>query len=111
MPGQQTFTSQLLPLDGRTFGAFQVASVSDASLLAQVVDPTVTRVEIELDDGTIFDAALVDLPPGLIGPAKVAVVGFPSAMTAEGTQYNPDGVVVAYGSDEKELGRWRLSRG
>jgi hypothetical protein len=112
VPDQQTFTVELKPLGGRTFGAWSITGVSDNTLLlVQVLDPSASTAEIKLDDGTVVQGEIVDLPSDVIGPAKVLVAGFESRMSAEGTSYDPDGVVVAYGSQGQELGRWRISSG
>jgi hypothetical protein len=112
VPRQQTFTSELTPVTDGAFGAWSVTGVSgDVELLVQVVGPAVTRAEVHMDDGTIANGKIVDLPADVVGPGKVFVAGFHSQITAEGTSYEPDGVIVAYGSDGQEIDRRRLSQG
>jgi hypothetical protein len=112
IPGQQTFTTELKPLGDRTFGTWSLTGVSgNTLLLAQVVAPSVTNAEIRLDDGSVIDGELVDLPSGIIGPARVFVAGFSSVMSVEGQHLDPNGYVVAYGQEGQELARRRLASG
>jgi hypothetical protein len=112
VPGHQTFTAELKPLGGQTFGPWLINGLPDNSqLLIQVLDPATTSAEIEMDDGTVVEGQLVDVPAEAIGSAKVFVAGFSSHVSAEGTSYDPDGVVVAFGSGGRELGRRRFSSG
>jgi hypothetical protein len=114
VPTQQSYTVKLEPLGDKTFGsAWSITgfSTSDRTLLlAQVVAPTTTRAEIRLDDGSVYQGELVDLPSDLIGPAKVFVAGFKSTMSAEGQTLDPNGVVLAFGAAGQELSRRRLAQ-
>ena len=80
-------------------------------LLVQVVAPTVMRAEIRLDDETVIDGELVDLPGEMIGSAKVLVAGFSGDMSVEGQHLEPNGDVVVYGANGQELERRRLAQG
>jgi hypothetical protein len=112
IPGEQTFTTELKPLGDRTFGTWMLSGVSgNTLLLAQVVAPSVTRAEIRLDDGSMIDGGLVDLPSEIVGPARMFVAGFRSVMTAEGQHLDPNGYVVVYGKHDQELSRRRLAAG
>jgi hypothetical protein len=111
-PGQTTFTVELKPLGGRRFGTRLITGSPDGTnLLIQLLDPSATSAELEMDDGTVVAGQLVELPVEFGGPAHVLVAGFVSHVSEEGTKYNPDGVIVALGADGRELGRRRLSSG
>lgn len=113
LPDAQTFTSVLDSLGDRTFGNSHLAWASNGSIvLVQMVGPSVESVEIQLDDGTVVRAAVAKLPSGAVGdPARFLVAGVPSKVTVEGQQFDPDGVVVAYGANGQELDRRRLGAG
>ena len=112
IPGQQAFTTELKPLGDRTFGAWTITSGPGRELLlVQVVAPTVMRAEIRLDDETVIDGELVDLPGEMIGSAKVLVAGFSGDMSVEGQHLEPNGDVVVYGANGQELERRRLAQG
>jgi heat shock protein HslJ len=112
LPDAQTFTSELVPIGDRTFGNSHFAWASNGSIvLVQIVGPSVERVQVRLDDGRVATAAVATLPDGFGRPARVAVVGIPSEVTAEGQQFDPDGDVVAFRADGHELDQRRLSSG
>jgi hypothetical protein len=110
-PGRKTFTVELKPLGGRRFGTRLITGWHGTNLLIQVLDPSTTSARIEMDNGTVVAGHLVELPVELGGPAQVLVAGFVSQVSEEGTKYSPDGVIVAYGANGRELGRRRLSSG
>lgn len=111
IPGQQTFTVELHPLNERTLGLSSMTGTGDdILLLAQIVAPSVASAEIMLDDGAVIGGDLVELPDGIIGSAKVFVAGFSSKMSVEGQRLDPNGFIIAYGEDGEELERRRLAR-
>ena len=110
LPGQQTFTTEIAPLDNRAFGTWSITSgTGDRLLLTQVVAPRATGAEVQLDDGTVVVGRVVEVPNDAIGPAGMVVVGFQSAMTVEGQQLDPNGWLVLIDSNGQEIARRRLA--